>query len=230
MAGESGGAAAAAAAQQLRNVFVSHFRAHAPFQQFCLGRDAARVATEPNAGGTSIVSESLSVEYFARRFCARNVVTEMEVKYRNPNWKKVDYICDIYGQRVGVSVTRAMSYPNPALFSHEEAHRLLCKKLCGLVVARQGVSLLHSFCMCVLHVWCETRRTAKMLQAEYNAVAEDLEVAEDVIMVLTVAEGGAARPIFYESRLKDCDAAGQAVTFSRERHPWWWLVAKARVP
>lgn len=43
--------------------------------------DARRVASEPNAGGTSIVSETLSMEHLQRRFAATNVVTEMEVKY-----------------------------------------------------------------------------------------------------------------------------------------------------
>lgn len=77
--------------------------------------------------------QSLSMEYFSRRFQARDVVTEMEVEYRCMNWKKVDYICTLYGERVGVSVTRAMSYPNPAAFKPDEAYRLLYKKLFGLV-------------------------------------------------------------------------------------------------
>lgn len=49
------------------------------------------------------------------------------------NWKKVDYICTLYGERVGVSVTRAMSYPDPEQFSTDTAYRLLYKKLFGLV-------------------------------------------------------------------------------------------------
>lgn len=56
-----------------------------------------------------------------------------QVGYCNPNWKKVDYIIDIFGTRMGVSVTRAMSYPNPSNFSEEDARRLLYKKLYGLV-------------------------------------------------------------------------------------------------
>jgi hypothetical protein len=56
-----------------------------------------------------------------------------QVGYCNPNWKKVDYIIDIFGTRMGVSVTRAMSYPNPGNFSEDDARRLLYKKLYGLV-------------------------------------------------------------------------------------------------
>lgn len=89
------------------------------------------------------ILQTLSVEYFARRFQAQDVVTEMEVEYWSSNWKKVDYICTLYGERVGVSVTRAMSYPNPNSFSTEIAYRLLHKKLYGLV------SLNHSQLMMI---------------------------------------------------------------------------------
>eukprot|EP00897_Mesotaenium_endlicherianum_P000978 jgi/Mesen1/10881/ME000935S10222 len=229
-------------------VFTGFFMARSPFKKFVLGTDATRVATEPNAGGASTVSESLSVEYFARRFGASNVVTEMEVcvpfgqsqiddgisqmsvcwqvAYNNAHWKKVDYICDIYGQRVGVSVTRAMSYPDPGKFTEESARTLLYKKLYGLVVARSGVSSRHSFMKAVLHVWCETKQAALLLQSAYPAMAKDLEVEEDLILVLTVAEGLSARPIFYESCMKDTSMACAIGTQGAERHPWWWLTVK----
>eukprot|EP01018_Ginkgo_biloba_P011303 Gb_31383 [translate_table: standard] len=179
-------------------ILVGHFRAFLSFRHFGLGPDALRVRTECNAGGTSTISESLSVEYFVRRFQAKDIVTEMEVEYCSLNWKKVDYICTLYGQRVGVSVTRAMSYPDPDLFSPEMANRLLHKKLFGLVVAREGVADKHCFSQCILHVWCETEKTARLLEAEYAEVSQELEITDDVIMVLTVADGLHAKPIFYE--------------------------------
>jgi hypothetical protein len=117
----------------IHQVLVGQFIALSSFLGFELGQDALRVRCESNAGGTSTISESLSVEYFARRFQAKDVVTEMEVEYCSMNWKKVDYICTLYGRRVGVSVTRAMSYPDPDAFSPQAAYRLLHKKLFGLV-------------------------------------------------------------------------------------------------
>lgn len=182
-------------------VLIGKFTAFSSFLQFKLCRDALRVKFEQNAGGSSTISESLSVEYFARRFQAQDVVTEMEVEYWSSNWKKVDYICTLYGQRVGVSVTRAMCYPDPNAFSTDIAYRLLYKKLYGLVVARDGVSKRHSFSNCILHVWCETQRTAEIMNSMYAGVRKDLEISDDVIMVLTVADGQLARPIFYEHAL-----------------------------
>lgn len=186
-----------------RQVLVGQFKAFSSFLHFMLGQDATRVRTESNAGGTSTISECLSVEYFVRRFQARDIVTEMEVEYCSFNWKKVDYICTLYGQRVGISVTRAMSFPDPKDFSAQMAYRLLHKKLFGLVVARHGVSKRHSFSQCILHVWCETQQTADLMQREYDAVSRELDIADDVVMVLTVADGYHARPIFYESLLRN---------------------------
>lgn len=33
--------------------------------------------------------QALSMEYMVRRFGATDVITEMEIEYWNPNWKKV---------------------------------------------------------------------------------------------------------------------------------------------
>ncbi|GAQ84958.1 hypothetical protein KFL_002140120 [Klebsormidium nitens] len=182
-------------------VFVGYFYPQVSFHNFELGYEATRICREPNAGGQSTVSESLSVEYFVRSFGGTNVITEMEVGYCNPNWKKVDYIIDIFDTRMGVSVTRAMSYPNPSNFSEEDARRLLYKKLYGLVVAQQGVAASHTFMNSILHVWCETAHTASILQRVYPKVAMELDTSETTVVVLTVAEGQKARPIFYENVL-----------------------------
>ena len=39
--------------------------------------------------------------------------------------------------------------------------------MCVQVVARSGVSARHSFVKALLHVWCETERTAMLMQREY---------------------------------------------------------------
>jgi len=38
------------------------------------------------------------------------------------------------------------------------------------VVAREGVADRHCFSQCILHVWCETERTARLLEAEYLGI------------------------------------------------------------
>jgi hypothetical protein len=51
--------------------------------------DACRVLRDPNAGGNSLRSEVLSMEYLVTRFGARLLHTELELQYRGP-WKRFD--------------------------------------------------------------------------------------------------------------------------------------------
>ncbi|CAM9767298.1 unnamed protein product [Choristocarpus tenellus] len=152
---------------------------------FQLGKDATLVATEPNAGGNSVVSEALSMEYFSRRFGAQDVVTEMTIKYWRFNWKKVDYICTIGEKRVGVSVTRAMGYPGPTNFETSDAERLLHKKLYGLIIARRGVSEEHQYDQSILHCWCQDGRIACLMSEAFQRI-DDKTIAEDVAVLFTV--------------------------------------------
>ena len=58
-------------------------------------------------------------------------------------------------------------------------------------------------------------------------MAKELEVEEDVIMVLTVAEGGEAKPIFYEQCLRGAAECGNKEWGHwRKQHPWWGLTRK----
>lgn len=155
---------------------------------FMLGEDATRIAITPNAGGKSMVSEALSMEILKRSLNARSVVTEMEVVYWSSNWKKVDYICTVMGSRVGVSVTRAMKYPNPSEFTEEDAERLIHKKLYGLVIARDGIVESQRYERAMLHVWCQTARIAQMVEATFMVTSKAMGVQDCVALYTTVAD------------------------------------------
>lgn len=58
--------------------------------------------------------------------------TEMEVSYFPEGGSITDYVCDIFGTKLGVSVTRAMKYWGGA-YTIEDATHLLNKKLKGLL-------------------------------------------------------------------------------------------------
>jgi hypothetical protein len=158
-----------------------------------LGEDAQKVVRDPNAGGQSIVSEAFSMEHLNRRFGARHVVTEMEISYWNSNWKKVDFLCDIRGHRIGVSVSRAMGYPGPEAFGFKDAERLVRKKLRGLLIAMQGVDDDHRQDMAILHVFCQTREIAALMQlacVQYFTETDDGYGVDSsgVLVLLTVCE------------------------------------------
>lgn len=61
-----------------------------------------------------------------------NFKTEMEVSYFPEGGSITDYVCDIFGTKVGVSVTRAMKYRGD--YTEEDATNLLTKKLRGTCI------------------------------------------------------------------------------------------------
>ena len=157
------------------------------------GEDALRSIEIENAGGRSALSEMLSIEYFSKKHGATDFLFEMEVEYWI-SYKMVDFVCSLpvhlgrsnEKERVGVSVTRAMAYPSPDLFTLEMAKTLLNKKMSGLVIARNAVIKKHRFFTSYLHVWCQTRKIADLVAEAYFLLPESEKSSMRV--VLTVYE------------------------------------------
>lgn len=159
-----------------------------------LSKEASDSLNIINAGGKSNVSEALSIQYFLSVFGGTDFVYEKQIDYYI-HYKMVDFICTLPNlARVGVSVTRAMKFPRPERFTLEDAHRLLQKKLYGLIVARNAVNRRHAFYRSVLHVWCQTPRIADLLQEAYNSLDINdygLDIQGVVVLLLTVCENPA---------------------------------------
>jgi hypothetical protein len=143
-----------------------------------------------NAGGQSEISELYSIDYFARNYNADEFIFEEEVKYWI-QYKMVDFICTINGERVGVSVARAMGYPTPDRFTLEHARRLLLKKLTGLIVARNAVIKSQSFFKSVLHIWCQSSQIAMLLHEAFENLDDNdygLDIKGVLLLQLTVCD------------------------------------------
>jgi hypothetical protein len=154
-------------------------------QTFCY--DAHRCLTEKNAGGKSEFSEAHSIQHFKDRFQACDFLIEMEVDYLF-QYKMVDNLCTMHGERVGVSVTRAMSFGR-LVFTDEDAARLLRKKLYGLIVARNCVVPKLTFFKSVLHIWCQSQEIAEAIQRVYSSFDIDdfgLDVKGSLVLLVTV--------------------------------------------
>ncbi|MDD4931380.1 MAG: hypothetical protein PHG66_04535 [Candidatus Colwellbacteria bacterium] len=176
--------------QIMENLFIDRYtvpKFHEMHPLMC--KAAKRSLTIENAGGKSQYSEALSMQYFRERFRATNYIPEMEIKYWI-DYKMCDFICDIKGNRAGVSVSRAMGYPTAADFTPEIAYRLLQKKLHGLVIASRGVCEKQEFHISVLHIFCQDQRIANMVSDIYPQILleDDSDTIRDVIMILTVCE------------------------------------------
>ncbi|XP_071505181.1 AAC-rich mRNA clone AAC4 protein-like [Diadema antillarum] len=142
--------------------------------------DRAREMAEcKNAGGSSIQSEVMSFELFHRCFGATLLQTEMEIGYFPRGGPMVDYTCEMFGVRLGVSVTRAMKYK--AEFENEDAERLLDKKLTGIIDATTNA--VDKWCK-VLHIWATSAKVADTLAAVYKDLCP--EVRQDTVVMVTV--------------------------------------------
>lgn len=134
-----------------------------------ISEDSARSLTIPNAGGSSNISEALSMEYMTKTNGGTNFVPEMEVSY----WIESS-MCDflmtsaVTGENIGVSVTRAIRFPFSIEFSLDDAKALLKKKLYGLMVARNAISEEQSFFKSILHIWCYSKAGALNIRDAYN--------------------------------------------------------------
>lgn len=142
------------------------------FNLLHLSDEIRRALTISNAGGSSEISESLSMYYMLLKFGARHFIPEMEVNYRFQS-NICDYLMEINGQRVGVSVTRAINYPFDKAISKETANTLLYKKLTGIVIAKRAVTSRHNFDISVIHIWCRTLTDAQTLRDAYKVIIDN---------------------------------------------------------
>lgn len=165
--------------------------------------DALRSLYEENAGGNSLVSEALSIEYFTKYMGATNVSLEMEISYLCNNSNKVDFIfINGSGIRSGVSVTRAMAYPDPRYFTREEAIRLLDKKLRSLISAQSGIDEEVTFSDSYLHIWCQTDHISKIVESVYNNIdilEYGMVINGTINLVLTTSEWTPLYSNYYDS-------------------------------
>jgi len=151
-----------------------------------ISTEGLRSLTVPNAGGRSEISEMYSIDYFNRFYGSDQTICETEVSYW-VRYKMVDFITTIREIRVGVSVARAMGYPDVQAFTEKSARKLLKKKIFGLIIARNAVNEEHSFFTCIVHLWCQTVKIAELIRlAYYRLLAEDTEIGESLHLYLTV--------------------------------------------
>ena len=177
----SGGEAAAAATGN----GVSTADEKELFQRITLSDDGVSLRDTPNAGGASVRSEVMSMEVLKRTFGATLRATEMQVWYYPPNGPITDYVCEINGEILGVSVTRAFNFADPDAFTPESARHLLNKKLQGVINSTNNV-LFPGFTRQILHVFCHSARVARTLAEQYRCVRS--EKRANTIVLLTICD------------------------------------------
>ena len=80
-----------------------------------------RLLETPNAGGSSEISEAFALETLVRCEGGDLVATEAEIEYEPMESSKTDFLIDIGGVRIGVSVVRAFTFPLGSAYTLEQA-------------------------------------------------------------------------------------------------------------
>jgi len=157
-----------------------------------LSADARAVLNNPNAGGSSALSEAISFECLRVQFGVRLCRTEMQIQYWTQS-KITDYSIVIGAERIGVSVTRACVFKGE--FTNEMARRLLVKKLSGVLDSSAHVITPHAWKRQVLHIWCQFAYVADVLRNVYEQL--DVALRRDTLVICTVCPG--AQWMFFAS-------------------------------
>lgn len=162
--------------------FTTYFNQMRQFRKIRLTEEAKRLVDLPNAGGTSVESETLSFEMLKKGFNASLLKTEMEVQYFPEGGSITDYVCKLFDSVVGVSVTRAMKYNGE--FTIDDATTLLNKKLKGIVQSSRNS--LVKWDKQILHVWLLSEQVAETTIKAWNSLDSNLK--GNTVLLLTVAE------------------------------------------
>lgn len=145
------------------------------------------VLTDGNAGGSSVYSEVFAMEWLARCELASLVKSENEVVYDDPMAKKIDILVELDGRKVGVSVTRAMTFPLGQPYQPAAATTLFERKLDDLQLATTQVSAGDRWSKQMLAVLAYDDQHAEVAMQAWAGL--DAQTRDDTLLVVAVTGG-----------------------------------------
>jgi hypothetical protein len=162
------------------------------YNKASLSAGGQKLFDQPNAGGSSGESETMSYEVL--RYCegALLLKTETEVTYGPaPDGGAnsiTDILMEIDGKKVGVSVTRAYKPKNQGAQTDAEVTALLEKKLKGINASTARVTQADKWVKQVLHVFAATQASVEAIERVLPGI--DATVRSDTVVLVTKTIGG----------------------------------------
>lgn len=139
-----------------------------------------------NLGGSSVWSEVFAYEVLNRCDGAELVKTEGEIVYATEG-KKTDILLAIDGEKVGVSVVRAVGFPPEDPYTVDEARTVLEGKLDDILQSSANVAPEDAWVKQILAVVAYSDEHAQSMRDAY-ALLDD-ETRADTIVLVTVTHG-----------------------------------------
>jgi hypothetical protein len=169
--------------KNLSGFLLTRFDSIKSYEKMKLTKEANKIQSTPNAGGSSEVSEALSFEMMKKYFNAQLLKCETEVSYFPEGGSITDYVIRLFDKVIGVSVTRAMKYDNSE-FTTEDAIHLLSKKLKG--IDQSSRNSLVEWNKQILHVWLMNEQTADSMHAAWDNLNTSLKA--NTVLLVTLAK------------------------------------------
>ncbi|HUS32263.1 MAG TPA: hypothetical protein VMZ53_27370 [Kofleriaceae bacterium] len=144
------------------------------------------LAETPNAGGSSGLSEIFAYEELARCEHAALLKTETEIVYDTMG-KITDLEVSIGQQKIGVSVTRAQTYPLGTPYTESAATTLIMRKLNDIKASTANVSAADRWTKQVLAVLAWDTQAADTVAHVWSMLPADVKA--DTIVVVTTTNG-----------------------------------------
>jgi hypothetical protein len=144
------------------------------------------LAETPNAGGSSVLSEVFAYEQLARCEQAALYKTETEIVY-DTTGKITDLEVTIDGHKLGVSVTRAVTFPFGDPYTLDAATALLTKKLEGIAESTMNVSAGDRWDKQFLAVLAWDDQAAATIEQSWTGL--DATLKGDTIVIVTSTAG-----------------------------------------
>ena len=143
------------------------------------------IVASDNKGGSSIYSETFAFELLARCERAELVKLETEIVY-DVDGDQTDILIGAHGEWVGVSVTRAVTFPFGEPYELAAATELVERKLAGILESSANVSAADAWRKQVLAVLAYDAQHAEVF-AQAWAAADPALQADTVVMVFVTA-------------------------------------------
>jgi len=144
------------------------------------------ILAEGNAGGSSLYSEIFAFELLARCELAPLLKTETAIDYDQPG-AITDLLVAVDGEKIGVSVTRAVAFPFDDPYTAEQARELLERKLADILESTAHVAAADRWQKQILLVLAYGPAHADAMREALAGI--DQEIRADTIVWILVTDG-----------------------------------------
>ena len=144
------------------------------------------IASVPNAGGSSLLSEVFAFEQLSRCEMAGFLKTETQIVYDTVG-KITDILVTVDGHKIGVSVVRAVQFPFGQPYTLQNATTIIQRKLEDIQESSMNVSAQDKWVKQILAVIAYDDQHVDTVEAAWAALAPSVKA--DTVLVVTATHG-----------------------------------------